>query len=129
MDFNGFMQIVQTLIIGTLGWIVKRYIDKNDQAIADNNKKIDDTIAKFDDKTSKAISNLNENINGAIAKLDRKIEDVDKKHGDLQKEFQSLKAEMPLVYTLREDFVRVMNGVDDKLNKILYNRSGGNSSE
>lgn len=34
---------------------------------------------------------------------------------DLEKKW----AELPFVYTLREDFIRAMSGVENKLNKIL----------
>lgn len=124
MDFNGFLQIGQTLVIGILGYVAKRYLDKNDKAIADNNKKIDDTIAKFDDKTCGAIAELSEDIKESITKLDEKIAAVEKrsneKSADLQKQLHAMEEEMPLVYTLREDFLRVMNGVDDKLNRTMY---------
>lgn len=133
MDFNGFMQILQTIIIGLLGFVAKRYLDKNDKAIADNSKKIDDTITKFDNKTREMIAELGEDIKASISKLDEKIAAVEKrsneKSADLQKQLHAMKEEMPLVYTLREDFLRVMNGVDDKLNRILYSRNGGNNSE
>ena len=31
-----------------------------------------------------------------------------------------LKADLPLVYTTREDFIRVSNNIDSKLDKLLY---------
>lgn len=34
---------------------------------------------------------------------------------DLEKKW----AELPFIYTLREDFIRAMSGVENKLNKIL----------
>lgn len=100
MDFNTVMQTVLTLMVGALCWFIQR------------------SIKKFDD---------------GIAKLNDKVVAVDEKHTtemkQLRQDFHALKEEMPLVYTLREDFLRVMNGVDEKLNKILYGRNGGGGSE
>ena len=31
-----------------------------------------------------------------------------------------LKADLPLIYTTREDFIRVSNNIDQKLDKLLY---------
>ena len=53
------------------------------------------------------------------------LEDADKKNAaDIQAE--DLKSDMPLVYTLREDFIRSMNsvdhnisGLDQKLDQVL----------
>lgn len=42
-----------------------------------------------------------------------KIEAVEDKLNDL-------KADLPLVYVTREDYIRVMNRVEDKLDQILY---------
>ena len=42
-----------------------------------------------------------------------KIEAVEEKLNDL-------KADLPLVYVTREDYIRVMNRVEDKLDQILY---------
>ena len=94
------MQTVLTLMVGALCWFVQR------------------SIKKFDD---------------GIEKLDRKIDDVDQKNDAkcdaLKKELHALKEDMPFVYTTREDFLRIMNNVDDKLNRILYGRNGGSSSD
>lgn len=45
-----------------------------------------------------------------IAKLEEKVAD--------------LKADLPLIYVTREDYIRIMNRVEDKLDKLLYS---GNS--
>lgn len=99
MDFNSVMQTVLTLMVGALCWFVQR------------------SIKKFDD---------------GIAKLDEKITAVDGKYADemkqLRQEFNNYLKDAPLMFTLREDFIRVMNNVDEKLNQLLYNRSGGNDS-
>lgn len=100
MDFNTVMQTVLTLMVGALCWFIQR------------------SIKKFDD---------------GIAKLDERISAIDRKNADkydlLEKELHSLKEDMPFVYTTREDFLRIMNNVDEKLNRILYGRNGGQNSD
>lgn len=53
-----------------------------------------------------------------------KLEAADKKNAEdiaaVRTELGELKADLPLVYTVREDFIRVSNNVDSKLDKILY---------
>ncbi len=41
---------------------------------------------------------------------------IDKVEGSLN----DLKADLPLLYVTREDYIRVMNRVEDKLDRILY---------
>ena len=39
---------------------------------------------------------------------------------ELDKNLNDLKADLPLIYVTREDYIRVMNRVEDKLDQILY---------
>lgn len=68
-------------------------------------------------------------IDAEMKKLSARVEQVDAKHAaktaDIQKELAALKADLPLVYVLREDFLRVMNSVEGKLDKLLYQNKGG----
>lgn len=62
-------------------------------------------------------------------KLSKKIDDIDEKHNtEIEKlncEINQLKNDLPMVYVLREDFLRVMNNVDQKLDKIQNYILGG----
>ncbi len=48
----------------------------------------------------------------------RNAEHIDK----VEEKLNDLKADLPLVYVTREDYIRVMNRVEEKLDKILYSR-------
>ena len=69
---------------------------------------------------------------GALAFFAKKtltqLEKADEKNADeikaLDGKLNDLKADLPLVYVTREDYIRVMNRIEDKLDKILY---GGKS--
>lgn len=48
----------------------------------------------------------------------------------VKNDLADLKSDLPLVYVLREDFIRVMNNVDNKLDKLLtHNNANHNSKE
>lgn len=55
----------------------------------------------------------------------KNIDDIKKEQEEYEKEFNNFKTNMPFVYTLREDFIRVVAGFDNKLDKILDRLSGG----
>ena len=59
-------------------------------------------------------------MTAAIAKR----EAADKKNAEdiaaVRSELGDLKADLPLVYVVREDFIRVSNNIDSKLDKLLY---------
>lgn len=65
---------------------------------------------------------------GALAFFIKKtlsgLESADKKNADridkVEEKLNDLKADLPLVYVTREDYIRVMNRVEDKLDQIIY---------
>lgn len=66
------------------------------------------------------VKNAISEIKSAIGKL----EVTDKENADeiakVRGELNDLKADLPLIYVTREDFIRVSNNVDHKLDKLLY---------
>lgn len=59
-----------------------------------------------------------------IKKTLSSLESADKKNAEriekVEERLNDLKADLPLVYVTREDYIRVMNRVEDKLDQILY---------
>lgn len=56
------------------------------------------------------------------------IEKVDTKVDALEKELNNLKEELPKEYVIRDDFIRAMSNVDQKLDKIydiITSKKGG----
>lgn len=57
------------------------------------------------------------------------LEDADRRNAQkiekVQNDLSDLKSDLPLIYTLREDFIRVMNNVDTKLDELI--RSNGSA--
>ncbi|TCL43208.1 hypothetical protein [Harryflintia acetispora] len=45
----------------------------------------------------------------------------------VEEKLNDLKADLPLIYVTREDYIRIMNRVEDKLDQIIY--GGGCSSK
>ena len=60
------------------------------------------------------------NAIGEMKSAITKLEAADKKNADVRSELGDLKADLPLVYVVREDFIRVSNNIDSKLDKLLY---------
>lgn len=67
-------------------------------------------------------------IVGALAFFMKKtltgLENADKQNADhierVEEKLNDLKADLPLVYVTREDYIRTMNRIEDKLDQILY---------
>lgn len=52
-----------------------------------------------------------------VAHMDNVIKSLGAKVAELEQKYNDLRADLPLLFTTREDFIRSMNGVDAKLDK------------
>lgn len=56
------------------------------------------------------------------------LESADKQNAEhierVEKKLNDLKSDLPLVYVTREDYIRTMNRIEDKLDQILYGNRG-----
>lgn len=56
------------------------------------------------------------------------LEEADKKNAihieKVEERLNDLKADLPLLYVTREDYIRIMNRVEDKLDQLLYGAKG-----
>lgn len=57
------------------------------------------------------------------------LEEDDKKNAaqieKVEEKLNDLKADLPLLYVTREDYIRIMNRVEDKLDQLLYGAGKG----
>ena len=57
------------------------------------------------------------------------LEEADKKNATqiekVEEKLNDLKADLPLLYVTREDYIRIMNRVEDKLDELLYGAGKG----
>lgn len=90
MDLGFIIQTVTGIAIGLLTYFMKQTMTDMREAIKANNAKVEAAEANFNHELSK-----------------------------LKDEFNDLKADLPIVFTLREDFIRALNSVDTKLDKIM----------
>lgn len=83
-----------------------------------------------------SISGFGDRLDTAMKSFDERIDKVEEKHEkdmkQVQTELNNIKSDLPLSFVLREDYFRVMNGVegkmnsmDEKLNRLLLNSVGG----
>lgn len=91
------IQTVTTIIVGLVGWSIKSTLAELKNGIEKNSLNIE----KNDTKQTAAVEQV-------------------------RKELNELKSDLPLVYTLREDYIRCqqnqekkMNSIEDKLDKLL----------
>ena len=69
---------------------------------------------------------------GALTYLIKKtltgLESADKQNAEhierVEEKLNDLKSDLPLVYVTREDYIRTMNRIEDKLDQILYGNRG-----
>lgn len=70
------------------------------------------------------VKNAISEMKNAVTELKK----VDKEHADeiakVRGELNDLKADLPLIYVTREDFIRVSNNIDQKLDKLIYRSAG-----
>ena len=66
-------------------------------------------------------------VKNAIGEMKAAVSELkaaDKKNAEeiaaVRTELGDLKADLPLIYATREDFIRVSNNIDQKLDKLLY---------
>ena len=108
--------MVASVIIGALVYLAKMMI--ND---------IKSSISGFGDRLDTAMKSFNERIDKVEEKHEKDMKQV-------QAELNNIKSDLPMTFVLREDYFRVMNGVegkmnsmDEKLNRLLLNSVGGDN--
>lgn len=89
-----------TLVVGALTFFMKKTLT----SLEESDRKNAEQIAKVDEKAARE-----------IAKVEEKLND--------------LRADLPLLYVTREDYIRVMNRVEDKLDQLLYGAGAAKGKE
>ncbi|EKS54281.1 hypothetical protein D186_23681 [Citrobacter freundii ATCC 8090 = MTCC 1658 = NBRC 12681] len=73
------------------------------------------------------IAEIKEQIKLNSQRVDQTEEKMEKKIVELQKELEDLRSDLPFIYVTREDFIRTMNNLDNKLDKIYDGMLKGGS--
>ena len=55
-----------------------------------------------------------------LTSLEKADERNEERIAQVEKDLNDLKADLPLIYVTREDFIRVSNSIDQKLDRLLY---------
>lgn len=82
--------IIQVVAYGLIAFLLKRELNQMDERFKQLNNRIDDVEKKTSANVEAVEKKLNDTIN-----------------------------QMPFLYTLRDDFIRAVAGLDSKLDKIL----------
>ena len=89
MELSWILQTVTTLAIGAIGFFLKGTMADIKEGIQKNDLKLKELEVKLSSKIDQAEKDLND-----------------------------LKSDLPLIYVLREDFIRSLNNVDTKMSNI-----------
>lgn len=73
------------------------------------------------------VTEMKEQIKLNSQRVDQTEEKMEKKIVELKKELEDLRSDLPFIYVTREDFIRTMNNVDNKLDKIYDGMLKGGS--
>lgn len=95
---------VMTAIIGLGGTVMMFFIKRWFNQIEEKDKEIKEIIEKNDQKVNERINKLEEKTEGDIQQL--------------QKDLSNIKGDFALSFVPREDFFRIMNGVEDRIKNI-----------
>lgn len=95
------------IIISVMVWLAKRQLDGIVNGIASNNKKIEELKVDWQ-------AQQKENERQRKESEDKTEKEIQRVEQDLN----NLKADLPMIYTLREDFIRSMNNVENKISSI-----------
>lgn len=111
ITFSDVMSGLITLILGLLGWYLKRQYDKREE----RDKAIQEQIKEGNELISAKIEKNDQKVNERIDKLEEK---TDKDIQNIKQEINDIKGDFATTFVLREDFFRSMNGVEDKIKSI-----------
>ncbi|EES73460.1 hypothetical protein POTG_01755 [Paenibacillus sp. oral taxon 786 str. D14] len=89
MELSWIIQTATMLGIGVIGYFLKTTITEMKEQIRMNSQRVDQTEEKMEQKLI-----------------------------ELKKELEDLRSDLPFIYVTREDFIRALNNVDNKLDKI-----------
>ena len=110
-----------TLVVGALAYFIKQTLSDFRKADERNARK----LAEVDERFTQKLAEVDERCAQRVAELDQKHA---ANYKELTQQISDLKSDLPLVYVLREDFIRSMNNVDGTLDKIigsLADKKGG----
>ena len=68
-------------------------------------------------------------IKGAITELKAQDKENADEIAKVRGELNDLKSDLPLIYVTREDFIRVSNNIDSKLDRLLYQQRSSSTKE
>lgn len=112
------ISIAVLIIISVLVWLAKRQLDGIVNGIEKNSKKIDEQNVRMDER----IQRMEDNLKDMDAIFQNRLLALEEKSGKeiqrVEQDLNNLKADLPMIYTLREDFIRSLNNVESKISSI-----------
>lgn len=96
MDLNWIFETVIMVGIGAIAYFMKKQMEESQSADEGILKKIEETQLRIEAERRESLSRDNE----------------------LSKQITELKADMPFIYVVKEDWIRISNATDEKIKSI-----------
>lgn len=101
------IQTVFALGLGVIGYFLKDLKKGIENQLSGLNSKID-TLKEKVEQDNKELED----------RLDKRIKCIEERHEDLQRELIAYREHVNKNFTLKDDFIRAISGIDRKLDKI-----------
>ena len=119
--------VVQTLILlslGVIGYFLKDMKASFENKITGAEQHIQGMETRLDCKLDIFKEEVEKNIQAMETRLDDRIKTNEKRYEDLNKDLHDYKNQVNKDFTLKDDFIRAISGIDRKLDKIYDSLTG-----
>ena len=121
--------IIQVVAYGVICFLLKRELNQMDQRHKNLSDKIEQTqknLSEEIEKTQKGTQQVRAELMGTIEQVQKEARAA---NHEVKDELARFIAELPFKYTLRDDFIRTIASMENKLDKILDQVTRGGHSE
>lgn len=113
--------VIQTLIIGCLaviGYLLKDLKRGIESKIGSTEERIQGLETRLECKLDAFREEIEKNSSAMESRLDERIKSNEQRYEALYKDLNEYKGQVNKNFTLKDDFIRAISGIDRKLDKI-----------
>ncbi len=118
MTATWVVQTIIMLLLGAIGYFLKDLKKGFEDKITGTDKRIGSLEKKLDDKLDDFKREVQKSTAALEDRLDKRIQGTEEKYEDLQRDLNAYRDHVNKNFTLKDDFIRAISGIDRKLDKI-----------
>lgn len=118
MTATWIIQTIIMLLLGAIGYFLKDLKKGFEDKIAGTDERIGSLEHKLDSKLDAFKEEVNKNSKSLEERFDKRIKCTEEKYEDLQRDLNAYRDHVNKNFTLKDDFIRAISGIDRKLDKI-----------